>query len=199
MAFLVSRPSALVVAAMGVALLLTAGGACSGRTACFTYTQGEFIANNGCPAPADALKDFRDPTCPGAVVSVDGPGTFDGELCCYAVTYDDITPDCPKNGAGGQSSAGTGPPPLQGGVGGSFSMGGMSCEPTCKGFLATGNMPCGGGIAIADASNLLMCAAGSCATDCQGFVSGAPLGTEVPCLPCLQMNCVGPLSNCETG
>ena len=55
-----------------------------------------------------------DPDCPGPVVSVNSAGTFDGQLCCYAVTYDRIVPDCGT--ANPTTSSGIAPPS---GVGGS--------------------------------------------------------------------------------
>jgi len=88
------RPRVVLVALVAPAPFV-AGGACGDRTACFTYTPAEYaLHHESCPAREDALPNFSDPSCPGPVVSVDGAGTFDGQLCCYPVTYDDVVPDC---------------------------------------------------------------------------------------------------------
>ena len=102
MAFFLRRWGAMLLLPL-VALPFAGTGACGSRTACFEYTQGEYaVHGNSCPAQADALANFTDATCPGPVVSVDGPGSFDGELCCYPVTQDDIVPNCGM-GAGGST------------------------------------------------------------------------------------------------
>lgn len=99
-----------VVAA--VAMLPVKAGGCSGRTACFTFTQAAYAKNGGaCPAANPALLRFSAGNCGfGPVSSVDGEGAFDGELCCYPVTQTSNTFfDCGTTGPGGP-----------GGVGGSF-------------------------------------------------------------------------------
>jgi hypothetical protein len=168
---------------VGIACLpLTTGGGCTGRTACFQYTQGEYAANgNQCPAPKDALPEFTDPKCPGPVVAVNGPGTFDGEICCYPVTYEDIVSDCGNNkGAGGQGGSFTSPP--------------SGCSNSCNMSLQDGTTPCNGMVA-ATLGELTNCANLQCSVDCGTFTVGHPL--DASCTMCLEVNCSSQLINCQ--
>lgn len=79
-----AAPTLFLAILLGVPL---SSSAC-GRTACFSWSTGE----GACPAQNDALRFFSDPKCPGNVLSVDSEGSsdFEGRLCCYAVTQNDI-------------------------------------------------------------------------------------------------------------
>ncbi len=103
--FSVLLPPRVGLIALVVSLPFVGSGGCGSRTACFEYSQPEYFVNgNSCPAQSGALSNFSNASCPGPVVSVDGPGTFDGELCCYPVTYDSITPDCGGGGTSGRAA-----------------------------------------------------------------------------------------------
>src|SRR5690348_7925233 len=109
--FFPSRTQA-ALAALALLVPFAGSGGCGSRTACFQYSQAEFDLKMSCPAQDQALPNFTNPSCPGAIVSVDGQGNFDGQLCCYPVTYDDITSDCNGTGAFGTGgTTGTLPPP----------------------------------------------------------------------------------------
>ncbi len=192
------RGLALALAStLALPFAFTAGGAgCGSRTACFAFTQGEYAQNgDACPSPSEALMSFTDPTCPGPVVSVDGPGSFDGELCCYPVTEDGITPDCGNNGGtGGATSSGTGPLPPTGGDT-STSSGGF-CLPTCAMVLANGGQACGG-TSQSDLFALLSCTDASCAMECPSFLAGGIEGADSTCTPCLDASCSTQLAACQ--
>jgi hypothetical protein len=166
----------------------TAG--CASRQACFTFSTTEFNAF-GCPAQKNALENFSDPRCPGAIVSVDSEGDFDGELCCYTVTYADITPDCGNN-VGGQGGAGG----FTGDVGGFGSVGftatttgsGQTCFSCADAVLGVNEDPnflCGDAFAPWQNLHTCACNSSSCATDCQdSFCVQMPPSSA--CLSCLQ-------------
>jgi hypothetical protein len=180
--------SRVALAALAIACLpLGAGGACTGRTACFTYTQGEYAANgNQCPAAKDALPNFTDPKCPGPVVSVDGPGTFDGQICCYPVTYEDITADCGNSGMS-QGGSFTSPPITPS----------TACAKQCAVILTNGMPPCNSMVA-ALLNPLRSCATMQCSLLCADFINtGKPV--DQTCNTCLIQNCPAQLMNCETG
>jgi hypothetical protein len=187
LAWLRSRVALAVVAI--ACLPLGAGGACTGRTACFTYTQGEYAANgNQCPAAKDALPNFTDPKCPGPVVAVNGPGTFDGQICCYPVTYEDIVSDCGNNGTGGHGGSFTSPPLLP--------PPGPGCTNQCNAALEQGTTPCNDTVA-ALFGMLISCADMMCPSQCADFLAGQAL--DQPCTQCLQADCAGALFQCEHG
>jgi hypothetical protein len=73
---------------LGILLGMPLSSTACGRTACFSWSKGE----GACPAQKDALTFFSDPRCPGNVVSVDSEATveFEGRLCCYEVTQNDV-------------------------------------------------------------------------------------------------------------
>lgn len=77
-------PVAALVFALGATLVSSAG--CS-EGACFQWTATEGV----CPAQADALTFFEEPTCHFSdIKTVDSDGEFEDNACCYAVTkYDD--------------------------------------------------------------------------------------------------------------
>jgi hypothetical protein len=199
----------VVFAAMAIALPFSTGGGCGSRAACFQFSQAQFAAQNGCPAQADALPNFTDPHCPAGIVSVDSAGSFDGELCCYEVTYDDIVPDCGSGGMGGTTGIGSGPPPFSGGMvavstatSSSSSGGPFPCTSSCSQAVGTGEVPCPG-LTASELSALQDCAQCNTfppgSTDCTGecpqlCASGGPFDSN--CQACLMMNCAGPLFTC---
>jgi hypothetical protein len=201
MSFLLRPQVALFIAALVVPAL--ASGACSSRTACLAYTQPEYAANNNsCLSQADALATFTSPDCPGSIASVDGPGTFDGEICCYPVTYDPVVQSCNVTNTGptppGTTFPGTSFPTTTG-VTTSF------CPPTCSQALISGSIPCAGEPAIQDYLDLLGCAGCmdspvdggvTCADDCPVLCSEGPL--DPVCASCLMNECGSSLSTCQS-
>jgi hypothetical protein len=182
--------SRAALAVLGFACLpLTAGGGCAGRTACFTYTKGEYAAHgNQCPASKDALANFTDPKCPGPVVAVNGAGTFDGEICCYPVTYEDIVPDCGNEGTGGQGGSFTSPPPPMSTP--------PACSSSCSVIIQEGMMsPCTG-MAETLFAMLHDCANEQCSIDCAPFIlNNQPV--DAGCNMCLSVMCSTELTNCR--
>src|SRR5262245_45869126 len=77
-------------------------GGLSGNRRCFAWTKPE----GACPAQAEAI-DFFEGSCP-IPVSVDSPGEFLGDRCCYDVTGSYEEPwgvQCPPFGVGGSFPA----------------------------------------------------------------------------------------------
>lgn len=197
MAFLL-RVSRVALAATALSVPFAASGACGSRTACFAYTQGEYDLHGSCPAQADALASFSGTSCPGAITSVDGPGSFDGLICCYPVTYGDVHPIC--NGAGGGMTTGPGMPP--GEVIAVSS--GPGCLPSCGIALMTSGPPCSFTSAGDTYANLQACAgcippfddAGpTCTGECGAFCQNGPV--DQVCETCLATNCAPLLQNCQ--
>ncbi len=192
--------SRALLAAMVLLLPVAASGACGSRTACFQYTQAEFNVNMSCPNPNSALAEFTDPNCPGPIISVDGAGTFDGQICCYPVTYGDITPAC---GTGGAPSTGTTGTTTFPGSSGTVTTTGLMCPPTCAASVdSDDSAPCGSTNAFTAWQALQPCACGGLdadsGTDC-GFSCGSfcqSLGMDPDCMSCLQNNCGSLLENC---
>jgi hypothetical protein len=183
-----------MVVALALALPFSAGGGCGNRTACFAYTQGEYAQNgNACPSPTDALASFTDPACPGPVVSVDGPGSFDGEICCYPVTEDSIVPDCGNTSSTGGSTSTGPPPPPTGGF--SSGTGIPTCTTTCADTLVEGGQPCtnGGG----PFASLVACASSTCTVQCPTFLAGGAVVADATCEPCLAAGCPSELMMCQ--
>jgi hypothetical protein len=75
------RWSEIMVLVAVVALPLKAGGC--GSSACITVTPAQ-LAGGACPS-MDVAKARLVATCPASIVDVSGPGTLDGNLCCYPV------------------------------------------------------------------------------------------------------------------
>jgi hypothetical protein len=200
-----------MLVALAAAMPFAAGGGC-GRTACFAFS-AEAYAKNGmaCPAQADALPNFTDSQCPGPVVSVDGAGSFDGELCCYPVTEEDIQPNCGQ-GASQSTGVGFGASGVGGfgvsGVGGGSSFGVStasagggpppSCKSSCAEAITRGGEPCATGLGPYQA--LQQCAgcnatATPCFAPCGSFCHEAAL--DPMCSACLAANCAAELTHCE--
>lgn len=189
MSFTLTRPF-FILTVVVACLPFAGGGGCGSRTACFQFTQAEFDQTSSCPGPKDALAEFTDPRCPGAIVSVDGPGSFDGQICCYPVTYDDITPDCGNDGTGGTRTPGT--------MAGSGVMTTTSCATTCSFSIQTNDAPpCASGDALDAWTNIQSCACAptacnsSCTALCEGFG-----GIDDTCTSCLQASCPDAFTAC---
>jgi hypothetical protein len=208
-----SRPSRLL-AIVALALPFGVSGACGGGTACFQYTQPEYaLHGNSCPAQDDALANFSNPECPGSVAAVDSAGSFDGQLCCYAVTYSSLVPDC---GVADPSGSGDGTfisPPGTGHGGAGFGVteatfesvgpgGGSStngdCQPTCADALAKGKVPCNGnGMVIFEQLENCACGSGNpCNGACEPLCQS--LGIDADCSTCLQSGCSTQLLSCQS-
>ena len=88
MNFAAARNHAAPALFLAILLGLPLSSSACGRNACFSWSTAE----GACPAQKDALRFFTDPRCPGNVVSVDSEGTsdFEGRLCCYEVTENDV-------------------------------------------------------------------------------------------------------------
>jgi hypothetical protein len=207
-----------------VAVPFAGSGGCNSRSACLQYSPGEYAANgNACLSPSQALGSFTDPSCPGPITSVDGDGSFDGQLCCYPVTYADITPDCGQGGAGGTINGFGGAGGTIngfGGAGGAFmsetsgvgstgfsasaevsSSGGGVCVSTCAATLTNGGMACTPS-SEASYDALIECACAlpdggaGCFALCGGFCNA--FGPIPPaCASCLTIICPAQLSTCQ--
>jgi hypothetical protein len=191
-----------------VAVPFVGSGGCNGRTACLQYSPGEYAANgNVCLSPSQALGSFTDPSCPGPITSVDGDGSYDGELCCYPVTYADITPDCGQGGSGGSVVT---PPGVDVGetvgfasaTGTAVSSSTGPCDTSCADALTNGGVPCPGP-GSASFGALIFCACGGidagiqCDSVCQSFCSQQPSSTmDSSCAACLMSACPSQLANC---
>jgi hypothetical protein len=180
-----------------VAIPFAGSGGCNSRTACLQYTLDEYKKNNNsCLTPDQALQTFTDPSCPGPITSVDGPGTWDGvELCCYPVTYSDITPACGMGGSNAVTTVANGPIDVgpgtaeiaasgvttgfaASGVTTGFaastsinsaiaSSGGGTCVPTCNQAILGGGMACGPGFnAYQQLRNCIGCDGADAGFDC---------------------------------
>jgi hypothetical protein len=194
------RPKVTLFAAALVVPVL-ANGACNNRTACLAYSQPEYAANNNsCLSQADALATFTNPGCPGSIASVDGPGTFDGEICCYPVTYAPVDQSCNETstGLGGSSPFPTGGTTTFDPTTTEF------CPPTCSEALSTGNFPCGAETSVEAYLNLLTCAGCmgtvtdggvDCSSQCFSFCAQGPVGLD--CDGCLINLCGPALTSCN--
>jgi hypothetical protein len=193
MSFTLARPS-FILTVMVACLPFAGGGGCGSRTACFQFTQAEFDQMSSCPGPKDALAEFTDPRCPGAIVSVDGPGSFDGQICCYPVTYDDIVPDCGNSGTG---AVGTGAFPGTT-AGGGVTTVTTSCAATCAFAIQLNDgPPCASASALNAWMNLLSCACAptSCSSSCTPLCQDVG-GIDDTCTSCLQATCPDALTAC---
>jgi hypothetical protein len=180
---------------------VAASGACGSRNACFQYTQAEFNVNNSCPDPSSALASFTDPNCPGDIISVDGPGTFDGQICCYPVTYGDITSSCGMGGANTGTTGTTTFPGTTGTTGTGTTT--LMCPPTCAASVnSDDSAPCGSTSSFDAWQALQPCACGgftfdgggTCGLSCGSFCQS--LGLDPTCSSCLSMNCLSLIQNC---
>jgi hypothetical protein len=200
------RRSALALAVFVLGLPFAASGACGGGTACFQYTQPEYaIHGNSCPAQQDALPNFSNTSsCPGSIVAVNSAGSFDGEICCYAVTFSDIVPDCGSNGSGqGGFNGGSMGFTSTGFTSSTASVGGAgppppSCAPSCVDAITNGGTPCADpGLSVWEA--LLGCACSGaidgCAMECSSLCQDSTLGGS--CNDCLMMNCASEIATCD--
>lgn len=159
----------------GALLAIPLSSASCAHTACFLWSAeaGE------CPAQNEALARFSSPDCGGVVQSVDGQGSFDGQLCCYPVTQigssDFGVGDCniieePPSGVGGATTGTSG----VGGVGGS------PCTSCANGILGSTLDPpslCPAAQMLFD--QLFFCACkGPCAAQCGDNVCSSQPGSQ---------------------
>jgi hypothetical protein len=194
------RPKVTLFAAALVVPAL-ANGACNSRTACLAYSQPEYAANNNsCLSQSDALATFTSPGCPGSIASVDGPGTFDGEICCYPVTYAPVDQSCDQTdtGFGGSSPFPPGTTTFDPTTTTEF------CPPTCAEALQTGNFPCGAESSLEAYVNLLTCAGCmgtppdggvDCSSRCFSLCAEGPV--DLDCDSCLTNECASFLTTCD--
>ena len=201
------RPHAvLFVAALSIPVV--ASGACGSRTACIEYSQAEYAAAGSCLSAADALATFSSQGCPGSIVSVNGPGTFDGEICCYPVTYDSVVQSC---GTG----TGTGPFP-PGGPGTGFTTTGFQTTTqinttttttfecvSCNAAIVLGGAPCSE-TASNNYAALQSCAGcnpvlgdggAPCLGLCASICGNAPIPND--CQSCMQSSCAAAWNACQ--
>jgi hypothetical protein len=94
-------------------LVFAAASAGCGQRACIEWSTQEGV----CPSPTEAPTHIG--TCTN-IVSVDGEGTHEGNLCCYPVTKQGPLPDCFVDPS---TSSGLPPPPPD-----SVSTGFFSCD-----------------------------------------------------------------------
>ena len=213
------RLSEFVVLVAVVALPLKAGGC--GSSACITVTPAQLVGG-ACPSAAAARSRLVVQSCPVTITDVSGPGTLDGNLCCYPVVTQSQNNgfDICGFGAGGSvTSTGFGvggggfPGPTSTGFGGSSTVGvggaggGIFADAgdctTCFAALVDGADPsliCSGSTAELD--NLAACVCGD-AGECTGvcgpsLCAGQPIAS--PCSGCLQsstnVTCTDAVSVC---
>jgi hypothetical protein len=167
-----------------------------GQTACFVWTEQEGV----CPGASEALQFFNQEGCAGHVSSVEGPGSFDGQLCCYPVSYRDTYQVCSEPGVGGDIGVSPGNP-----VGG---VGGVGGTPPCticeEGLVDPGTATqilCPDSFDAFDALFVCGCS-GPCASACEGawcFLEGP---ASDACVECMKLaapdGCAAELDVCLT-
>jgi len=193
---LTSRPSGILVAIFALALPFKAGGC--GRTACFTVTAAQ-LDHGACPSQDVASGRLVNAGCNGNIVSVDGAGALDGNLCCYPVTEQDPgfngpTPPC---GFGGDVPATTGTFPGTTGMGGFGGTGGTTTTPCVSCAMALQGAPFGQVCNPTDLSDLRVCACASkCTSACDPTVCFGNAPDNV-CLTCMETACASQLAVCK--
>lgn len=176
---------AAAASVMALCLLPFKAGGCAGKTACISVSPADFAKTGQCPSAAQMTDFFFDDCFGGHVESVDGEGTYDGQLCCYPVTNFD------ENGGIAECFGGFG-----GGVGGAGGFGG-GCA-TCADFVATPglspNVLCNG----FDQTflDLQDCGCQVCPTCALNFCKNVGATTE--CLNCVESECVSAFSACQS-
>jgi hypothetical protein len=129
----------LPIAVAAGASLVLGGAGCASDRACFHWTEAE----GACPSEKEALDFFQDPFCSSPITSVNSPGSFEGDTCCYDVSEnsDPFSSGCvpggfgsgPQTGVavgvGGAGGVGGSP-----GVGGAGAGGSANCS-RCKQFM----------------------------------------------------------------
>jgi hypothetical protein len=175
---------------------LKTGGCDGGRTACFT------VSGKTCPSE-DSLNQsismsIANTMCSGEISSVDGPGTLDGDLCCYPVSYAgngafpcSLGISTTTVGTGGFGTT-TFPSSSSGFAGGTTTSSNcVSCNAALQG--APFSQVCN----PTPLDNLRICAcASTCTTECDPTLceGNAP---DTGCLSCLQANCSSQLTTCK--
>jgi hypothetical protein len=200
MASFLLRPRVVLFVA-AVSVPVAASGACGSRTACIEYTQAEYAANgNACLSTAGALATFTTEGCPGSIVSVDGPGSFDGEICCYPVTYASVDQSCgtaPGGGTTGFGASTTGFTTV------TVSTSANCQDVFCSAAVGTGIAPCGQPAlqnftalqACAGCDSLVLDGGASCVTSCGTLCSGQTVDSV--CENCLLSSCPSEWSACQ--
>lgn len=181
-------------------LVLPVSAASCGRTACFQWTAAE----GSCPAQDEAMQFFHEPKCPGAVVTVDSEGSFDGELCCYAVTQEEIAFDffdtpCVGSGAGGFGGSNNVGSSVVVGAGGALpSPGCFQCGDTLFGGVTALDL-CSFSLELFDALFSCSCVPdGACTNICAGDLCGGAGFVGDACFSCLSESpeCAVQLDEC---
>jgi hypothetical protein len=181
-----------------------AGGCDGGRTACFTVT------GQTCPSQ-DALNSSiasspANLACSGEISSVDGPGTLDGDLCCYPVTYvsgNGVPCDLVITTSEGTGGFTTGFSSSTGTFGGSSSgtFGSSSgLPPNCVSCnAALQGAPFDQACDPTPLANLRVCAcANKCTEACDPTLcTSTGNAPDNVCRSCLQANCASELMACQ--
>jgi hypothetical protein len=193
------RLARLLVVALAVAVAPLKAVGCGGRTACFTISAGQ-----ACPTQ-DALNMSiaNSPTviCTGAISHVDGPGSPDGDLCCYPVTYsgnnNDFTVPCDLGPGGFTGTAGFSTGSSSSGFG---AAGGGSSTST---FCVSCNAALNGApfSEVCDPSALTTLRQCACASACTSACDPTLCFGNSPddgCLACMQQSCSADLAACQS-
>jgi hypothetical protein len=173
-------PAPLLVFALAFALPLGASGC--GKQACFFWTKAE----GACPSQDEAINFFNDQNCASSIESVDSEPEFDGELCCYDVTENDISDVPCAGGAGGFGTGVVGSAAVSTGTGGC-----VSCSSVANSaFMGTVPMGlCSSSQQLFDSLQSCLCA-GSCQAVCtDNMCLNQPAST--PCFDCATDSAVG--------
>lgn len=176
-------------AVFACALLPMKTGGCGGSTACITISPEEYAKRGGCP-PVSEMEEFFFGSCNfdfSNVLSIDGEGSYDGQLCCYPVTKS-------NNDFGGIAEECTGGVAGAGGFGGA----GGGCASCAQAIAEPGIPP----IAVCSAfggspyGDLSACACASC-VECELNLC-KNVGPTAECLACLAEACVSEVAACES-
>lgn len=188
-----------LLAAAVVAIPVATG---CGRSACFQWSPDEFQLEGGCPSQADAINFFTQKGCAGPIINVETEGAYDGQLCCYGVTMEDVdtTFGCGQGGFGGtgEGGFGGGTSVAVGVGGGTGGTGGAPSCITCKSAFEGNPGPlCGFSQALADEITACLCM-GACTGVCSANVcaGGSIDGACSQCLSDATSGCGNALANC---
>jgi hypothetical protein len=194
------RLARFLVIALAVAIPALDAASCGGRTACFTNDPGQ-----PCPTPESINNSITgSPTgmCTDSIASVDGPGTLDGNLCCYPVTYVSSSVGVPCNLGSGTIFNGMG-----GGISSSSSSSGFGMGGFGTGGGTTSCVSCNQALngapfgEVCDQSTLNTLRQCACASACTSACDPTLCFGNAPdngCLSCMQQSCSSDLMACQS-
>lgn len=193
------RVARLLVIALALGALPLKSGACGGRTACFTVTAAELGGGQACPGVGEASTRLLNTMCPGSVESVDGPGSLDGDLCCYPVTYGPLPGDsiCGVTFPTTSGDFPTGTSASSASSGTAIGFDGGPTGPCVSCNAALNGAPFGQVCDPTPLSKLRVCA---CAANCTDACDPTLCAGNAPdngCLACVQASCASELAACR--